>query len=127
MARKTFAACDRAQKLRRSTGHVRTRNRYLVACLNGARGRYSSVVIRPNEGGVMKKTRTRWLLILSSVVIAGALAGSSLITSCGEEDCLVAGENCSSSYLEANGKVGWRCCDGLACESGIISGVLVCQ
>ena len=25
------------------------------------------------------------------------------------------------AYLEANGKVGWNCCDGRACESGIIS------
>ena len=45
-----------------------------------------------------------------------------------EEECLVQGENCTTSYKEQNypGQEIY-CCSGLVCEEGTISGVLICK
>ena len=64
------------------------------------------------------------LLIVSLGFVLGLSATQS---GCGGENCLASGENCSQSYLEANDLQDHACCNGQVCESGLISGVLICQ
>ena len=55
-----------------------------------------------------------------------ALATSASTTACGDDDdCQVAGENCSAAYKQQN-NIAYGCCEGLTCETGP-SGVPTCQ
>ncbi len=63
---------------------------------------------------------------LSALLFSVAIALG--LSSCGGDDkCLSDGENCSQSYLNANGLQGYTCCNGQTCREGTISGVLICR
>ena len=59
--------------------------------------------------------------------IALVLSLSLMQTACAEDMCLADGENCSQTYLQDNGLVGYSCCNGQTCSSGPTSGVLICR
>lgn len=62
----------------------------------------------------------------SLLTLAVALLVALGLGACGESKCQVQGENCSTSYKQANG-ITYGCCGGLSCSPGIISGVPICQ
>ncbi len=61
------------------------------------------------------------------LVATGVLMALGVTSGCGEDDCLVEGENCSSSYIRDNYGDGRGCCSGLSCKEGATSGVLICR
>ncbi len=71
----------------------------------------------------MKRSVKLWLLALA---VLGALAGGMLIAGgCGEEECLVWGENCTTDYKKKNyGRTDIYCCEGQCSDHG--SGILTC-
>ena len=44
-----------------------------------------------------------------------------------EDECLVAQENCTRDYVAQEYGDDRICCDGMSCEEGTISGVLICR
>ncbi len=75
----------------------------------------------------LKQGSVGFATLLLIVSLGFALGLSATQSGCGGENCLSSGENCTQSYLENNDLQGYRCCDGQVCESGLISGVLICQ
>ncbi|MCA9668031.1 MAG: hypothetical protein KC503_20675 [Myxococcales bacterium] len=68
----------------------------------------------------MAVTKKTSIGVLSAVLAALVVALLLLLaqTGCGEEECLVAGENCASSYKQANyGTTDIYCCSGLTCTT----------
>ena len=63
---------------------------------------------------------------LICLLVVGALFTLSQLAGCGEEECLVDGENCSSSYKKNNyGTTEVYCCTGSCRENSL--GDLVCR
>ncbi len=75
----------------------------------------------------LKKGGVGFATLLLIVSLGFALGLSATQSGCGGENCLSSGENCTQSYLENNDLQGYHCCDGQVCESGLISGILICQ
>lgn len=66
------------------------------------------------------------ILAIAITAAAFALAGSQ--SACAGENCLSDHENCSQSYLQANGLEGYHCCHDQQCQAGTINpDVLVCR
>ena len=66
------------------------------------------------------------IIRLARLLALSALLAALALSACGEEECQVHGENCSSAYKEAN-NITYGCCAGLSCSAGAISGVPICQ
>ena len=81
--------------------------------------------VRLKQG--LKQGSVGFATLLLIVSLGFALGLSATQSGCGGENCLASGENCSQSYLEANDLQDHACCNGQVCESGLISGVLICQ
>lgn len=76
----------------------------------------------------MISKRSRLVQFAHRMILSGSmlLAVALVLPGCGDDDnCAVEQENCTQSYLADNGLSG--CCDGLSCETGPISGVLICR
>jgi hypothetical protein len=71
-------------------------------------------------------TRKRSFAVLCAVLASIAATGST-VSGCSGDKCLADGENCSQSYLQANGKTAYVCCNGQTCMAGQNSGVLICR
>jgi len=66
-------------------------------------------------------------LALGVVLLCASVFLLATLLSCGEEECLVSGENCSTTYKEENyGTTDIYCCSGLSCVEGF-SGYYVCR
>ena len=75
----------------------------------------------------LKKGGVAFAVFLLIVSLGLALGLSATQSGCSGDNCLSSGENCTQSYLEDNNLLDHACCNGQVCESGIISGVLICQ
>jgi len=72
----------------------------------------------------MRRSRNR---AVRGVAVMFVVFGLLLSVGCSDDECLVYGENCTESYkLNNYGTTGIQCCQGV-CETGVISGVLVCR
>ena len=78
-----------------------------------------------NQG--LKKVRVGFAVLLLIVSLGFALGLSATQSGCSGGNCLEDGENCSQAFLEANNLQDHTCCDGQSCQSGAVSGVLICR
>lgn len=73
------------------------------------------------------RVRGKRSFALALAMLASIAATGSTVSGCAEGKCLSEGENCTQSYLTANNKVGYTCCNGTTCNAGQNSGVLICR
>ncbi len=80
-----------------------------------------------------KKARSlTWKVALTGALGAALIASALLLvtaqTGCGEEECLVYGENCGAAYKESEyGTTDIWCCEGLSCSESSLSGAYICK
>jgi hypothetical protein len=85
----------------------------------------------------MYRTKVRPCSLKLKIGLVGALGAALLVTclllvttqsGCGEEECLVHGENCGASYKQSQyGTTDIWCCDGMSCSESSLSKVYVCK
>jgi hypothetical protein len=70
------------------------------------------------------KLRNVWVLAVMGLLLAAALVVLGF-PGCGEDECLVWGENCTQQYKQDNyGTTSIQCCKGQCTDHG--SGILTC-
>jgi hypothetical protein len=75
-----------------------------------------------------RRTRAFWASLLCGIVYVGLVPTHTACGGSDKDDCLSHGENCSSSYLEKQGKSGLSCCGSeVCCTLAGGSGVPTCQ
>lgn len=85
----------------------------------------------------MSRTKVRpWSLklkiglvgVLGAALLVACLFLVSTQSGCGEEECLVYGENCGASYKQSQyGTTDIWCCGGMSCSESSLTGAYICK